>query len=112
MRAANLGLRFVLELGMLAALAAWGIHTGGSTVADILLAVAAPAVAAVLWGLYAAPRSARRLSGGRLLAVQLVLLGLGAAALLAAGWTVLGLVFALLIAVNALLLELSGSDGR
>lgn len=110
MKAANLGLRFVLELAMLAALAAWGIHMGGSTAVDVVLAVAVPAAAAVLWGLYAAPRSERRLHGTRLLAVQLVLLGLGAAALLAAGWPVLGVAFAIVIAVNALLLELSGSD--
>lgn len=106
----NLALRFVLELAMLAALAAWGVHTGRSTAADLALGIGAPAVAAILWGRYAAPRSAARLRGVALRVLQLFLLGLGAAALIAAGWVLLGVIFALAIAVNALLLELWGQN--
>jgi Protein of unknown function (DUF2568) len=109
---ASLALRFALELAMLAALAVWGVHAGHSTAADVVLGVGAPAVAATLWGLFAAPRSGRRLSGRALTVVQLVLLGAGAAALVAARHTAAGIVFAALIVLNALTLAALGSDGR
>ena len=51
---------FVSELAALAALAAfavWGWSAGGSTGWRLVLAVAAPAVAGLLWGVFAAPRA-------------------------------------------------------
>ena len=46
MRAANLGVRFLLELCLLAAWAVTGWHLGGPFVIRILLAVLLPALAA------------------------------------------------------------------
>ena len=46
---------FLSELAALAALALWGWSAGASTGTKLLLAVAAPAVAGVLWGVFAAP---------------------------------------------------------
>ena len=45
---------FASELAALAALGHWGWVTGAGA-ARVLLAVGAPAVAAVLWGVFAAP---------------------------------------------------------
>lgn len=105
MQASNLGFRFLLELGMLAALAYWGFTTGHSGVAHVVLGVGAPLVVAVLWGVFAAPQSGRRLNGAALVAVQVGLLLLGAVALIAAGRGGLGVVFAAAVLVNAALLR-------
>jgi hypothetical protein len=107
-RTANLALKFVLELCMLAALAAWGVQAGGSTAGDVLLAVAAPLAVAVLWGLFAAPRSPRRLGRVPRLVLELGLFALAAVALAAAGAPVLAVVFAGVVVVNAALLAALG----
>ena len=76
----NAVLALVLELVALAVLA-WGGHRlGGGAVTGVVLAVALPVAAGVLWARFAAPR-ADRTSPGRRLAVQLLVLG-GAAVLL------------------------------
>jgi len=106
--AANLAVRFLLELATLVALAIWGVHAGRSTLADIALGVGAPLVAAVIWGVFAAPKSSRRLRGPALVAVQLAVLGAGAAALAAAGHEALAAVLAVVIVVNAALLAAWG----
>ncbi|HEY5945124.1 MAG TPA: YrdB family protein [Kofleriaceae bacterium] len=51
-----LTLRFLCEIGALVALGWWGSHAGG-----IALAIALPVIAGTLWGLFVAPRAARRL---------------------------------------------------
>ncbi len=53
----NLGLRFLLELVALVALAWWGFHTGDSTAADLILGLGLPVLAAVIWGLFVAPKA-------------------------------------------------------
>ena len=106
--AANLALRFLLELAALAALAVWGVHTGHSALADVALGVGAPLVAAVIWGVFAAPKSQRRLQGAALVVLQLAVLGAGAVALAAAGHPVPAAVFGVAIAVNAALLAAWG----
>ena len=47
----NLGLRFVLELCMLVALGIWGFSE------NVVLGIAAPLAAAVVWGLWIAPKA-------------------------------------------------------
>ena len=108
MRDTDLALRFALELAALGALAYWGVHTGLSVAADVILGVGAPVMAAVVWGAFAAPKSSRRLSGAALIAVQLAVLGAGAIALVAAGQPVLGAAFAALIGANTVLLHVLG----
>ena len=55
MRAANLALRFLLELAALAGLADWGLHTGSGVGRGSCLAIAAVAAGAVVWGIWCAP---------------------------------------------------------
>jgi hypothetical protein len=57
-----LTIRFLAELGMLAALAWAGWHLLDSVLGSLLLAVLLPAAAAVVWGLWVAPRAHRRLA--------------------------------------------------
>ena len=51
LKGANLALRFLLELAALAAVGYWGWDAGGP-----LLAIAAVAAVAVVWGLFVAPK--------------------------------------------------------
>ena len=47
---AVLTLRVLTELGVVAAFATWGVHTGGSTAAEVALGIAAPAAGFGFWG--------------------------------------------------------------
>ena len=98
MRAANLGLKFLLELAAFAALAYWGADI------SIVVAVAAPAVAIALWAVFAAPKSARRLPAGARIPFELLVFAAAVAALFADGAPTLAVVLAALVVINAALL--------
>jgi Protein of unknown function (DUF2568) len=102
-RAANLALKFLLELFAIAALAYWGA-TSADGVLAVVLAVGAPALFIVLWGRFAAPRSAHRLPARSRIPFELGLFALAALALVLAGSPILAAVFAVLVVVNAALL--------
>jgi hypothetical protein len=93
---------FLSELAALGALALWGWSAPGPTAVRILLAVAAPLVAAVLWGLFAAPNATR---GGPALtlAVKVAVFGAGTLALLATGHPWLALTLAAAALLSSLL---------
>jgi Protein of unknown function (DUF2568) len=107
-RSANLGLKFVLELCMLAALAYWGAQAGSSTLGDVVLAIAAPLAAAAVWGIYAAPKARHRLALVPRLVLELCVFAVAAVALAAAGAPVLALVFVAVVALNTALLVVAG----
>ena len=94
MKAANLGLRFVLELCFLAALAYVGLQV------SVVLCVVAPIVAAVIWGLFVSPQARFPLRLGPWLAIQAVLFGVAVAGLIAVGETVLGIAFGIAVSAN------------
>jgi hypothetical protein len=73
---------FFDELALLVVLAIAGAGLGSSTVTSWLLGVALPLATAVVWGLWLAPRSGRRLGHPTRLAAKLALV-VAAAALLA-----------------------------
>jgi hypothetical protein len=68
---------FGLELAALAVLGWGGWQLGGPAAVRLLLAVALPAVAGLLWSLFAAPRATFATGGGRL-AVQALVFGAAA----------------------------------
>jgi hypothetical protein len=103
MRAFSLALKFLLELAAFAAFAYWGAGVGSGAV-SVVLAIAAPALAIVLWGLFAAPRSARRLPLPARIAFESAVFLLAVVALLAAGELVAAIVLAVLVAVSTALL--------
>jgi hypothetical protein len=100
-KTANLGVRFLLELAALAALAYWGSQTGPLAV-SIVLAIAAPLAGAVLWGIFAAPKSRHRLRGARRLIVEIPFFGAAAAGLVATGQWVLATIFAVVVVLSEL----------
>jgi hypothetical protein len=97
----NLGVRFLLELAALAALAYWGSQTGPLAV-SIVLAIAAPLAGAVLWGIFAAPKSRHRLRGARRLIVEIPFFGAAVAGLAATGQWVLAAIFAVVVVLSEL----------
>ena len=56
---ANLLLAFLLELGVLAALAYWGVATGSTIPLKMVLGNGTPAMALIVWAIWGAPRSER-----------------------------------------------------
>lgn len=99
MRLVNEGLAFVLELAALAALAYWGFTAEG-VAAKIVLGVGAPVVAAVVWGLFAAPRATVALPLPGVLLVKAIVFGAAVAALAVRGDAVPAIVFAVLVVAN------------
>ncbi len=95
MTALNLALAFVLELAALAALAVWGVHADG-----VVLGVAAPLLAAVLWGALIAPNAAVTLSGRMRFALACVVFACASAGLIDARHTGLGIALAVAFLAN------------
>jgi Protein of unknown function (DUF2568) len=93
-KAANLGLRFLLELCLLAALAYVGLQV------SVVLAVVLPVAAAVIWGLFVSPKARFALPSSWWIAIQVVLFGGAVGGLIAVGSTVLGVVFGAVVATN------------
>ncbi|MFC0431656.1 YrdB family protein [Kutzneria buriramensis] len=92
-------LALVLELAALAILCWWGFATGTGVTA-IALGIGAPLVAAVIWGLFAAPKARFSLPRPAVLAVKVLVFGAAAVALAALGHLVPAVVFAVIVVVN------------
>lgn len=104
MKALNLLLRFLLELGTLVSLGYWGFYAAPG-LAGIFLCIAAPLLFAVAWGLFAAhkakfppPQPWKDILGFLFLEIAAVSLAL-------AGQVELAIAFAGTIAGNAVLLR-------
>jgi uncharacterized protein DUF2568 len=104
LKSANLALAFLLEIAMLAAFALWGFQASTQTVVRFILGICTPLLAVVVWGIFLAPRSTRRLTGIALHLAELVIFGLAALALAAAGHRDLAILFAVVAVVNQALL--------
>lgn len=89
MGAAVLTIRFLCELAALAALAWWG-----QTIAGPALAIALPAAAATLWGLWIAPRAKHRLADPLRLATETIVWGGATASLIGVGHLPIAIAFA------------------
>jgi hypothetical protein len=103
LRSVNLAVRLLCELGLLVALAVWGVHAGSGLAGDLVLGLGAPLLAAVIWGLWVAPASRRRLADPVRLLVEVLLFAAGVVALAVAGFPVVAVGFAAVVAVNIIL---------
>ena len=104
MKAANLAVRFVLELCALAALAYWGAQVDSHVVTRLALAVGAPLLAAVAWGVFVAPERRVDVPVARW-AVELGVFAAAVLGLLDAGRTGLAVALAATYAVNRVLVS-------
>jgi hypothetical protein len=107
--AVNLGVRFLLEIWMLLALAWVGIEAGWDTSwwAAFGLAFACTMPAAIAWGIWIAPKAPRRLTDPARLLFELVLFAAATVALAYAVNLALAVVFAILVVANTAVLRLS-----
>src|SRR3954469_10242519 len=90
---ANYGLRFLLEMAALAALAYWGFHEFGG-VAQWVIGLGAPLLVAVVWGTFMSPKASRPTVDPVRLLSELAVFGAGVAALFATAATTLAVIFA------------------
>ncbi len=102
-----LGLRVLMEAGIVFGLAYWGAHTGDSTAGRIALGILAPVIGFGLWGAVDFHQAGRFAEPLRLVQ-ELVISGLAALALYAAGLHVVGVALAALSIVYHALVYLSG----
>jgi hypothetical protein len=100
---ANDVVAFLIEVAVLALLAVAGWHASQSVAVSVVLAVGLPLVAAVLWGLFAAPRAVVD-SGPLRLATKVLVLGGGVVAGFVTLPTPWALTFGLIVAVNTVLM--------
>jgi hypothetical protein len=99
MAPANDGLRFLLELGTLAAVA-YGGWSAGDGWWRWLLALAAPLAVAVVWGRFMAPKSAMRVADPTRLVLEVLIFGSAVVALAATSHPIWAGVFAGLTALH------------
>ncbi|AVV42806.1 YrdB family protein [Streptomyces sp. ID05-04B] len=99
MKAANLGLLFLIELGALAAVSYWGF----STAHPWLLGLTAPATLIALWALCGSPQARFKTRGAVRAGFELAWFGSGVVALWAAGAHGLASAFALVCAASKVL---------
>jgi len=103
-KTANVALRFLLELCALVALGYWGFQTGQGLLLKIGLGIGVPRLSVVIWVMFVAPNAVVRLPEPVPLVLGLVILGLAAVALAAAGHPSLALVFGGIVVINAVLM--------
>jgi Protein of unknown function (DUF2568) len=84
LRGVTLTVRFLCELAMLAALAFWGFGVAEGLWGWVL-GIGAPVLAAAVWGAFVAPKARWPVPAPVRVAIELVLFGVAAAALAAAG---------------------------
>ncbi|WP_440989355.1 YrdB family protein [Haloarchaeobius baliensis] len=102
---AVLGVRFLLELGALAAVAYWGVVTAGGGLTGAALGLGLALVVAAVWGVFVSPKAPSRLDGAPRLAVEALVFGGAAVCLFATGQVALGTAFALVAVVDRALVS-------
>ncbi|WP_030323511.1 YrdB family protein [Streptomyces sp. NRRL B-3229] len=100
MKAANLGVLFLVELGALAGAAYWGFTRDVASPLAWLLGLAAPALLIGLWAQFGARKARHPLHGAARVGFEALWFGAGALALLAAGAPVWALALAVLVVVS------------
>lgn len=96
----NLALAFILELCALGALGYWGFRAGGSLPTKIALAIGAPLLLAVFWGLFLAPRANFPVPDPWSMALKVAVFAAAALALAVAGQSTLAWALAVVVAIN------------
>ncbi|MEU9130469.1 DUF2568 domain-containing protein [Kitasatospora sp. NPDC048540] len=107
LRGSNLALRLLLELAALVALGAGGYRVDGPLAVRVLLAVALPLAAALLWGRYASPKATVRSAPAWYL-TQVLVFGGAVAALAFAGRPTGALVLGVVMVANTAVLRALG----
>jgi hypothetical protein len=108
LKGANLAVAFLLELCALGAFGYWGFKTGSVTLSKVGLGIGAPLLAAVVWGVFVAPRAAVPVPELLRFVIQALFFGLAALGLATTGHRTLAWVFVAIVVVNAILAYIWG----
>lgn len=100
LKSINLTISFLLELALIAAVAAWGFGLQTPLPSRVLLGLGLPAVVIALWAVFLARRSAHRVPGLWKPILALILFLGGAALLIGGGHVLLGILFAIVAVLN------------
>jgi Protein of unknown function (DUF2568) len=103
----NLGLRVLMEIGIILGFAHWGYHNGNSKTAKILLAIGASAIGFGFWGLVDFHRFGK-MSELLRLAQELCISGLAAIALYKSERHILGVMLAAISIVHHVMVYVLG----
>ncbi len=104
MKAVNDGVRFIVELLALAAVAYWGWRAGGSTATKLLLAGGGVVLIAVVWGVFRSESVAIvEVPTAVRIVIEVAVFAAATAALAAVGRTGLAIAFAVVAAINEIL---------
>lgn len=104
LQSVNLGVRFLLEVCALIGLGYWGFRTGNGGALRYLLGIGAPLLAAVVWGMFVAPKASIPVAAATRLVLELVIFGAAALALWAAGRPGLAGAFTLIAVISRVLM--------
>jgi hypothetical protein len=104
LKGANLAVAFLLEVVALIAFAFWGWTVGSNDAARLVLVIALPVVAALLWGAFLSPKPEFQLPVAVVAFAQLAFFVLAALALWASGHRVAAVLTAAVLLVNRALL--------
>ena len=102
----NLGIRFLLEILVLIILGYWGFQVSNGTMMKIIAGIGTPLLAAVLWGLFGAPKATYLLHGFPFLILEIVIFGLPAIALLFLEKQTLAYFYGAVTIVNLILMKI------
>jgi hypothetical protein len=103
----NVGLRALLELGIILALGYWGYRTGDKVISKLFLSIAAPALVFGFWSLVDFRRAGRVAELLRL-TQELAISAVAALACYLTGAPILGSMLALLSLIHHALIYMSG----
>lgn len=104
-----MAVRFLLELGALVALGGWGLQATSGPL-RYALAVAAPLIAAAVWGLFVAPKAPVSLGRWTRLGVSMLVFGAAVVALVATDRPVVAAGFGAVAVVDTALVYWRGLD--
>jgi hypothetical protein len=99
-----LTVRFLLEIAGVVALAWWGINTGSDDLSRAAYAIGASGGLVIIWALVVAPKARNPIALPTRLLIGSALLLVAARALWVVGPEVLGMVFAVLVVLDTLVL--------
>lgn len=108
LQAANLAVRFLSELCVLAALGYWGFHTGKGQIVKLGLGIGVPLLAALVWAMFGAPHAAMPVHGPLRAVLEVAIFGSASAALSMAGHPALAVAFGLAVLINRTLMLVWG----
>jgi len=106
----NLLVSFLLELGLIILAGLWGFQQGESSLMRYVLVIAVPAVIILLWGIWAAPKSKRRMKNPARTIFKLAMMALAVFFAYASGHLVWALFFATITILNVGLAYLFSQD--